>query len=423
MRRSNPISLSLLALVTAGCVADQGFDTTLDAGSVQIAPAGPEPVGPASPEPVPPAGSDAASALPTRGPVLPTPLGDWPQKGRLAGNAGATDVRIPDNPVIEWQAQLPGDAAYTAPVVGNGRIYFLLYGAGVAALDLATGNLLWQNQQVWGGKNRAPTYAEGRLYVPTENRSSAGSKDSSAATIVALDAATGELLWRGTESATAIRELGGDIYFIDAGGQVHCLDGATGAERWSASLGCDVGLALDGETGFCLTSELIGFDRHSGYQRFAVSRGSGFNFSELAVADGRVYYQSDETLYARSAKDGSVLWSVAVEFSPVTNGTIDTSPAVLGDRIFVATQSRLRSFTTAGNLLWSVPAPADRNPGSVEVAGNRVLLGGSAMFDADSGRALWTAPAGLPVLSTPPIVEGHFYTNEGSRVYAWGGPL
>jgi outer membrane protein assembly factor BamB len=423
MRRSIPILLSLLALVTAGCVADQGFDTTLDASTVQVAPSGPGPVGPASPEPVVPAGADAAPALPTSGPVLPTPLGDWPQKGRLAGNVGATAARIPDSPVIEWHVQLPGDAAYTAPVVGNGRIYFLLYGAGVAALDLATGNLLWQSQQVWGGKNRALTYAEGRLYVPTENLSSTGSKDSSAGTIVALDAATGELLWRGTQAATAIRELGGDIYFFDAGGQVHCSDGATGAERWSAALGCAAGLALDGEAGFCLSSELIGFDRHSGGKLFAVARGSGFNFSELAVADGRVYYQSDEMLYARSAKDGSVLWSVAVEFSPVTNGTIDTTPAVLGERIFVATESRLRSFTTAGNLLWSVPAPAGRNPGSVEVASNRVLLGGSAMYDADSGIALWTAPAGMPVLDIPPIIDGHFYTHEGSSVYAWGGPL
>ena len=201
------------------------------------------------------------------------------------------------------------------------------------------------------------------------------------------------------------------------------MDGATGAKRWSNYLGCDAGLALDGETGFCLSSELTGFDRRSGGKLFAVSRGKGFNFSELAVADGRVYYQSDEMLYARSAKDGNVLWSVAVDSSPVSNGTIDTTPAVLGDRIFVATLSSLRSFTTAGKLLWSVPAPADRNPGSVEVTGNSVLLGGSAMFDADSGRALWTAPAGMPVLCTPPIVNGHFFTHEGSSVYAWGGSL
>jgi hypothetical protein len=36
---------------------------------------------------------------------------------------------------------------------------------------------------------------------------------------------------------------------------------------------------------------------------------------------------------------------------------------------------------------------------------------------------MWTAPAGVPVLSTPPIIDGHFYTYEGPNVYAWSDPL
>ena len=61
--------------------------------------------------------------------TAPVSVPDWPQKGFLASNVGATSARIPDSPAVEWQTTLPGDAAYTAPVVGNGRIYFLLYGA------------------------------------------------------------------------------------------------------------------------------------------------------------------------------------------------------------------------------------------------------------------------------------------------------
>jgi len=55
-----------------------------------------------------------------------------------------------------------------------------------------------------------------------------------------------------------------------------------------------------------------------------------------------------------------------------------------------------------------------------QLAGNRLLLGGSATYDADSGHALWTAPEGMPVLSWPPIADGRFYTYEGSTVTRGG---
>jgi len=418
VRFSSCALLCLPTVVAAGCVGDQGgLELRADAA---VGPGGPTRAQPITAE------ADAAVAPTELGPrpvtsvpITPTSR-DWPQKGCWAGNGAATPQPIPDSPVVQWQATLPGDAAYNAPVVGNGRIYFLLYGGGVAALDLATGNLLWQNTQVWGAKNHAPTYAEERLFVPTENPSSVGGKDPTAGTIVALDAATGELLWRGNQAGTAIREVAGDIYFTGPAGEVHCLDGASGGERWTASLNCGEGLALDGDSGFCLYSDLVGFDRRTGQKRFAVSRGVGFSFSELAVASGFVYYQSDEMLYARSGSDGRILWSVPVGFSPVTNGIVETSPAVYGGRVFVATQSTLMAFTIDGIELWSATPPPNRNPGSVELAGNRLLLGGSAIYDADSGRALWTAPAGMPVLSRPPIADGRFYTHEGPTVYAWG---
>ncbi len=419
MRFSSCVLLCLPTVLGAGCVGDQdGLDVRADAG---LAPGGPSKVAPTTTTE-----TDAAVAPADLGPppviidAIEPSAKDWPQKGGWAGNGAATAQAIPDSPVVQWQATLPGDAAYNASVVGKGRIYFLLYGGGVAALDIATGKLLWHNTQVWGGKNRAPTYAQERLFVPTENPSSVGAKDPAASTFVALDAATGELLWRGTHAATAIREVAGDIYFTGAAGEVHCLEAASGGERWSAALNCGAGLALDGDSGFCLASELVGFDRRTGKKLFAVARGTGFSFSELAVASGFIYYQSDEMLYARSASNGDILWSVPVGFSPVGNGIIDTSPAVYGGRIFVATQATIMAFTIDGIELWSVTPPPNRNAGSVELAGNRLLLGGSAIYDADSGRALWTAPAGAPVLSRPPIADGRFYTHEGSTVYAWG---
>jgi len=126
----------------------------------------------------------------------------------------------------------PFDVYLSSPAIWNGAVYFGSGDGNVYALDATTGSLRWKFK-TGDVVHASPAIADGRLYI--------GSWDSY---FYALDAATGKELWRfktgedpeyhnqvGIQSSATIAD--GVVYFGCRDSNLYAIDAATGQKRWT----------------------------------------------------------------------------------------------------------------------------------------------------------------------------------------------
>jgi PQQ-dependent dehydrogenase (methanol/ethanol family) len=166
--------------------------------------------------------------------LLNPPPGEWPQFGRTpdmqrfspldqinASNVG--QLRLAWS--IDLGSRFDG-AVQGGPVVWNGSLY-QLSDTGVIALDATNGNVLWEFSR------NIPDEMEGQLFVPRAPRAGPVVYDGKvfithrSPVLLALDAATGEVLWETTVGQAALAE-GFTTGPIFADGKI--IAGPTGAD-------------------------------------------------------------------------------------------------------------------------------------------------------------------------------------------------
>ena len=148
------------------------------------------------------------------------------------------------------------------------------------------------------------------------------------------------------------------------------------------------------------------------------------------IYDGVVYWGSfDRNLYAIDLELGSLRWKL------LTEGNIEFSPALMNNKIYVAT-SDVNGLADDKNLLYSI------NPSSGEVLwkswlgkeygigattpvlaeGNMVFVGtydsGMLSFDAESGHILWINNDEKHITGPPAHDGGIIYFSSSSTFYA-----
>ena len=159
---------------------------------------------------------------------------DWPQLRSDPRRTcfAAEDLKAPLH--LDWAVAFTGERIGTAtePIVAGGRVFVATHAGHLYALELATGAPHWCFAAP-GPLLHAPAVEGSRVIV-----AAAGA----GAGVYALDAATGHLLWTaaaeadGTGFAAAPLVANGHVFIGSRDGRFYCLELTTGAVRWRAEL-------------------------------------------------------------------------------------------------------------------------------------------------------------------------------------------
>ena len=218
--------------------------------------------------------------------------------------------------------------------------------------------------------------------------------------VAALDAATGEMLWR-TDPSLPVIEF----------------------NPYAATVVDDAGV-LAIITGTPESVSVTGIDTSDGHVVWTTESAPdhGFMLTESrSIIAG--WSPPRGTLWVLDRGDGSTLWSIAVG-EPLTAG--DQAPvfpyaAADDERLYVIVGETMTTYeATTGEPLWSVSDPAWAFPPSPAAADSGVVVTGSqegiVAYDAASGDELWRRddPSAAGSINATSIADGHLYLNTGS---------
>ncbi|MDB5311476.1 MAG: afsK 3 [Gemmataceae bacterium] len=298
---------------------------------------------------------------------------DWPL---FRGNplmSGVGQGKLPDQLQERW-AFKTGDAVEGAPVVAGGVVYAGSVDKHLYAIDLASGKQKWKTRlgpikaspSVKGdkvfvgdldGKFYCLTAADGKAVWTFEmggeitsgcnfhgDNILIGSHDS---TLYCLDPA-GKKLWEvktdGPVNGSPV--VVGDATFVAGCDSVlHVLDAKTGNELGTVDLGGQAAAtaAVSGDFAYVgtMANQVVGVDWKNKKKAWAFEsqrRAQPF-YASAAVTDALVVAASrDQKVYGLDRKTGAEVWNFA------TDGMVDGSPVVVGDRVYVGCMSKDGNF-------------------------------------------------------------------------------
>ena len=240
---------------------------------------------------------------------------DWYTYMQNDQHHGYSESPAPTDNTILWAAPVTGYLhEFPTPVVVDGIVYYPqdYSGDSLYALNAATGELIWK---YWTGyTDDAVTVKNGYLFTASDS-------------LLCLDALTGDRIWGtsaagwhgGTPAVVDGRVYCGQSEYYNS--FIYCFDAATGAEIWSEML-------------------------------------SGFTASCMTVWNSMVFVptfwsQEETPLYALDANTGSIIW----ENTDAYEGYWDSSPVVIDNLIYINGQDgKTRAIDAiTGITVWEQP--------------------------------------------------------------------
>ncbi len=347
---------------------------------------------------------------------------------------GYSESPAPTDNTILWTAPVTGDYhEFPTPVIVDGIVYYPSnYGTdSLYALDAATGELIWKYRT--GYTDDAVTVKNGYLYTASDS-------------LWCLDALTGERIWATNDAdadGSTPAVVDGRVYcgrssYYQNTSYIYCFDAVTGTEIWSET--------LSGYTASCLTvwNSMVFIPTYNGpLYTLDASTGSiiwentdsyqGYWDSSPVVVDGDIYISGmDSKTRAIDAMTGTTVWEV-----DITPGTyISATPAYHDGRLYFADQVDTYHCLNAstGSTVWSVPGVQH---GSSGIADGMVFYGeGSNYYDeharvialnCETGQEVWsymTSSGQFGIVSCPAITDGVVYIAATDwNLYAFGTGL
>jgi len=221
-------------------------------------------------------------------------------------------------------------AIYGTPVIGDGRVYVGAFDGTFYALDLATGEVLWQ-QKTGAAIIGGAALADGTVYV--------GSSDNR---LYAFDAASGASRWPPFEAegdiwSTPLVEQG-TVYVTSMDKRLYALDAATGQLKWAKPFEADGAIpstpGLDGSRLYvgALDNRLYAVDKATGEVAWSFKT-DNWIWCDALVAEGVVYVGGlDHHVYALDAATGEPRWARPFP----AKAPIRVQPALAGGVLVVA---------------------------------------------------------------------------------------
>jgi len=333
---------------------------------------------------------------------------DWPVFRGDALMSGVGTAKLPDQLDEKWTFKA-GDAIEGAPAVANGVVYIASLDKHLYAVELATGKQKWKVKL--GAMRTSPSVKGDRVYL--------GDLDGR---LYCVNAADGKVAWKFEaegEIQAAANFHGDNVIFGSHDSTLYCL-GPDGKKVWDTKVDgpINAAAAVVGDRTFatgCSDGILHVIDAKNGKELGAIDLGGqavataavagdrlylsmvsnqvvaadlkalkrlwAFEapkrqqpfYSSAAVADGLVIAGSrDKKVYAIDAKTGEEKWNFT------TDGQVDASPVVVGDRVYVGCLSNDGNFYVldlrSGKKLQELNLDAAVG-GSVAVGPDCILVG------------------------------------------------
>ncbi|WP_227356773.1 outer membrane protein assembly factor BamB family protein [Haladaptatus salinisoli] len=314
-----------------------------------------------------------------------------------------------------WRFETEGYVS-SAPAVADGVLYAGTWGKTFYAVDVADGTQRWKVDVGHRFGSSSPVVADGTVVVgangdgPLVVSGPEDEEEFEACAVLALDAETGEEVWRydefgereNVDSSPAVAS--GRVH-VGGGENLYALDAETGSEIWTRNVAASARASPAVRDGLVYyagpyrggdaPSRLWALDAASGETRWTYDLADTAQKVSPAVADGTVYVpaasqrvclaagDSDDCsgvtrgrLYAVDAETGTERWTA--EIRPDTR----SSPAVADGIVYVGCANGISAVTVDGAGAWRIDFEGEREDGpyvdsSPAVAGGRVFVGAS----------------------------------------------
>jgi outer membrane protein assembly factor BamB len=266
---------------------------------------------------------------------------------------------------VLWSVS-PEAAAIWTPAIADGEALT----GGVQAVSTATGAKVWRDY--FGNPPDGPDTVDGTTaIVSTANND-----------LAAVDVSTGQTLW--STKAYDLRSgtgVGDGLIFLNTSGGLTAFNEQTGALVWKTnhvSAGTSATYANGMVYGYDYDYDgtrsatvLAAVDPATGAIRWTSSLGTPESISQPTVANGIVYIGADDVLYALDAATGQRLWSFT------TRGDVHSPVIANGVVYFGADGSTLYALNAHGGaLLWKTPTRAPYAGDVVVAAGHLYTYSG-----------------------------------------------
>ncbi|MCL4123422.1 UNVERIFIED_CONTAM: hypothetical protein GTU68_036155 [Idotea baltica] len=266
------------------------------------------------------------------------------------------------------------------------------------------------------GTGLRPVLDQGKIYVAD-----------SEGKVVAVDAATGETLWKVKLEVPVGGGvgIGGDLAFVGStDGEVIALEAETGAERWRKQLSSEILAAPSGNGDIVVAQvqdgRIVGLDAQTGDERWQFEievpvltlRGTS---TPLVKGNTVITGFANGKVYAFSAATGDMMWENRItvpqgrsELERIVD--IDGQPLLVNEIVYaVSYQGRIGAVSRTGRGIWYQDANSIYGPAygleQVYVADTE---GQVKALRASSGSVLWTNDQlSHRTLNGPAVVGGY----------------
>jgi outer membrane protein assembly factor BamB len=361
---------------------------------------------------------------------------DWPTYMQNYQNHGYSESPAPQDNTILWSAPVTGTLhEFPTAVTAYGIVYYPQDSSGdsLYALDAATGEILWKFRT---GYNDDPvTVVDGRLYTPSDS-------------LWCLDALTGTRIWAsaiGNATGSSVIVLDGLVYCANDiscpdSSVVSCLNADDGSTIWSIALyrytfSCmaywnGILVVPTASMGGGNYGSLYGIDAETGEILWEnTDTDVGYWDSSPTIVDGIVYINDcSEKTFAFDVFTGEKVWEQ-------TTGGGTATIAYHEGRLYFACEGTPYYCLDAstGNTQWTSPYAQH---GSSGVADGLVFFGETVCptdsarviaLNCETGAEVWsykTSSCNIGFQGSPSITDGvMYYPCTDGYLYAFGTGL